>query len=65
MDAAIARAPVQICDVNYEPPTDLFCKKSLIYIFTKEIDGLFGIYVTDLNRSAGNGCVHRSWRCVA
>ena len=29
MDAAIACTPVQICDVNLEQPTDLFCTKSL------------------------------------
>ena len=38
--SAIARAPVHICDVNPEQPTDLFCfkkkKKSLISIFYKK-----------------------------
>ena len=27
MDPAIARAPIQICNVNPKQPTDLFCKK--------------------------------------
>ena len=35
MDAAIARAPVQICDINSEHPADLFCKKSLNLYFHK------------------------------
>ena len=47
MHAAIDRAPVQICDVNPEQPNDLFCNE------------LFGTDVTDLNMSAGNGCVQR------
>ena len=42
MDAAIARAPVQICDVNSEQPTDLFCKKSLIYMYILQIKRLMG-----------------------
>ena len=42
-------------------PTILFCKKSLISIFTKEINGLFGIVITDLNRIEDNVCVHVSW----
>ena len=35
MGTATARVPVQICDINPEQPTDLFCKKNHISIFCK------------------------------
>ena len=42
----------------------LLLKITDLYFFTKEIDGLFGIDVTDLVKSTGNGCVHHSLRCI-
>ena len=45
MNAAIARAPVQIYDVNPEQPSDIFVKRSY---------RLFRIDVTDLDTNMGN-----------
>ena len=62
MNATIAHIPVQMCDINPKQPTDLFCKKSMVSMrfFTKEIYGLFGIDITDLNTNLGNDCIHHS-----
>ena len=34
------------------------------WFFTKEVSGLFGIDIADLNRSMGNDGVHRSSQCM-
>ena len=55
----------KICDINIEQPNWALVKQNHLSLFiTKKMDGLFGIDVTDLNKSAGNGCVHRSSRCM-
>ena len=68
---AITLVHVQICDMYPKQPFDLVCEKKVeidVFLFlffnTKEVNGLFGVDVTDLNRSTGNGCVHRSSRCL-
>ena len=43
-------------------PLTSFLKMTLISIFIKEINGLFGIDITDVNINSGNGCVHRFLR---
>ena len=67
MNTVIVHAPIQICNVNPEQHTDLFCKTKqkqtdLYFFFFKDANGLFGIDVTDLNTNSANGCIHCSSR---
>ena len=67
MNAAITRVCAQICDVNPKTIIDLFWRKKTSdrCFFLQEVSGLFGTGLkSDFNRSASNGCVHRSSMCM-
>ena len=58
------RVRVQICDVNTNHPLISFKKQRSVKSLQKRSVGWLRLTSQILNRCTGNGCVHRSSRCM-